>query len=410
MDFTRMRPLAAATILAALTEGALIPNAAAQRSGTPTSRELLQLNTDLNDPDKAFEAVKTARSYLASKPDSAFRVFLHRGIVTGLIVGKAPGHMVVGAADSAIKTFRREPLQQVVIYGQVAQYLVNHRDLPKRALQMARSAVLGIPNEERYLPFRGFVLGTLGDAYLLNNKPDSALLVLKTALAMAPDSQRVLRQLGDAYAHLKKDDLAINAYSRSLTVYLGADTSAAPPLKALWTRKHGSLKGFDASLAKFGAASRKTVALDARRHDRSAPGWTLPNLDGKSLSLADHKGKVVVLDFWGTWCGPCREELPIFQKVYERYRNRDVVFYGVNWERTGPGQDATKLVRDYMAKFNYTFPVVLDRERSAQVAYSIEAFPTVFLIDKAGNIRYRNVGLSPGIEQILTDQIESLLN
>ena len=125
--------------------------------------------------------------------------------------------------------------------------------------------------------------------------------------------------------------------------------------------------------------------------------------------MADFKGKVVVLDFWGTWCGPCREELPIFQRVYEQYRSRDVVFYGVNWERTGPGQDPKKLVRDYMAKFNYSFPVVLDHDRNAQVAYNIEAFPTVFLIDKTGQVRYRNVGLAPGIEQILTDQIESLL-
>jgi thiol-disulfide isomerase/thioredoxin len=406
-----MRPLAAFSILAALFAGALfMPHAEAQRAGPPTSRELLDLNSALNDPEKAFEAVKKARVYLASKPDSAFRVFLHRGIITGLIVGKAPGHMVVGAADSALKTFAKDPLQQVIIHGQVAQYLVNHRDLPKRALQMARLAVLGIPNDERYLPFRGFALGTLGDAYMLNDRPDSALMVLKSALAFAPDTQRVLRQLGDAYAVLKKDDLAINAYSRSLAVYLASDTTAAPPLKALWTKKHGSLAGFAKHLEPFAQASRKKVALDSRVHEMKAPDWTLPDLDDKQLRLADHKGKVVVLDFWGTWCGPCREELPIFQKVYEQYRSRDVVFYGVNWERTGPGQDPKKLVREYMAKYKYSFPVVLDRERNAQVAYGIEAFPTVFLIDKAGNVRYRNVGLSPGIEQILSDQIESLLN
>ncbi len=337
------------------------------------------------------------------------RVFLHRGIVSGMIVGRAPGHMVVAAADSALETFRKEPLQQVVIRGQVAQYLVNHRDLPKRALLFARTAVMGIPGDERYNPFRGFALGTLGEAYLQNDRPDSAVMVLQTALAMAPDTQRVLRQLGDAYRTLKKNDLAINAYSRSLAVFLADDTSAAAPLRELWLAKHGSLKGYDENIARYAEASRRRVALDSRSYERAAPGWSLPDLDGKSLRLTDHKGKVVVLDFWGTWCGPCREELPIFQKVYERYRNKDVVFYGINWERSGPGTDVKKLVRDYMAKYGYSFPVVLDHDRVAQTAYDIEAFPTVFLIDKTGKIRYRNVGLSPGIEDILVAQIESLL-
>jgi len=411
MNGSRTRPLAAIALLLALSAGTVAGTRAYAQGGTPpTSRDLMQLNNEINNPETAFEAVKKARRYLRTARDSSMRVFLNRSIISGMIVGRAPGHMVVGAADTVLETFKKDPLQQVIINGQVAQYLVNHRDLPKRALQMSRAAVLGLPRDERYDAFRGFVLATLGEAFLLNNRPDSAAMVLTSALASAPDTQRVLFQLGEAHRMLKKDDAAINFYSRSLTVYLSPDTSAAPPLKELWIKKHGSLKGFEQHLSTFAAASRKKVALDDRRYERAAPGWTLPDLDGKTFKLADHKGKVVVLDFWGTWCGPCREELPIFQKVYERYRDRDVVFYGVNWERVGPGVDPKKLVRDYMAKYNYSFPVVLDTERTAQTAYGIEAFPTVFLIDKQGQIRYRNVGLANGIEQILTDQIESLLN
>jgi peroxiredoxin len=95
--------------------------------------------------------------------------------------------------------------------------------------------------------------------------------------------------------------------------------------------------------------------------------------------------------------------------VYERYRERGVVFLGMNWEQPGDPNDRIEKARTYVMKNNYTFPVVLDHDRVASESYSISGFPTVFVIDKAGMIRYRNVGVEPGIETILTDQIESLM-
>jgi len=181
------------------------------------------------------------------------------------------------------------------------------------------------------------------------------------------------------------------------------------PLRALWIKKNGSIAGLDAAVNASRTASRKSVALDSRRYERPAPDWTLPDLAGKSFRLADYKGKVVVLDFWGSWCGPCRQELPVFQQMYERYREKDVVFFGVNWEKGGNGQDLKQLVRDFMSNNKYSFPVVLDHERSAQMAYDIQGFPTVYLIDRTGKIRYQNVGVADGIEHILSDQIDSLL-
>lgn len=405
MIFRLRTILAAAAVALIATLAAFAP----ARAEAPTAREVMQLNSDLQDPDKAFDAVARARTYLANNPDSAFRVFLQRGIIIGLITGRAPGRFVVAAADTMLRAFRNQPLQQVVLNGEVAQYLVNHGDLLPRALQMARAAAYGVPPDSKYDPFRGFAFATLGEAYVLNDKPDSALTVLKRALASAPDTTRVLRVIGAAYERQKKDDLAIDAYARSLGVYLSSDTSALGPLRALWLKKGQPLEKMDQRIETARAASRQAIALDARRYERPAPGWTLPDLDGKSFKLADHAGKVVVLDFWGTWCGPCRQELPVFQMMYQKYKDKGVVFYGVNWERAAPGADPRQGVRDYMAKNSLDFPVVTDYDRVAQTAYEIEAFPTVFLIDKSGKIRYRNVGVAQGIEHILADQIESLM-
>src|SRR5262249_39122124 len=128
-------------------------------SGRPGAQEILQLNADFSDSARAYDAVKRARRYLRNNPDSAFRVFLHRGIINALIVGNAPGEMVVEAADSALATFPRDPLQRAVINGEVAQYLVNHGDLRPRSLRMARTAVLELPHDPRFNQFRGFALG-----------------------------------------------------------------------------------------------------------------------------------------------------------------------------------------------------------------------------------------------------------
>jgi len=400
-----LRPAAVLTLVLGL--GLSAPHAALAQN-SPTAREIMQLNGEMQDSTTAFQAVQKARRWLVSAQDTSLRVFLHRAIVTGLIVGRAPGKMVVAAADSALRTFKGQPLQQLVINGEVAQYLVNHGDLAERALAMARAAALGVPPDPQFDPFRGFALGTLGEAYLLNNRPDSAVIVLKRALAVAPDSQRVLHTLGDAYARTRKTDLAIDSYARSVGVYLGPDTSAMTPLRALWAADKRPADQLDARVASARAASKKSV-LDSHRFERPAPAWTLADLDGKSWTLAQHAGKVVVLDFWGTWCGPCRQELPVFQQMYERYKDRGVVFYGVNWERTAPGQDPKSIVRDFMAKNGLSFPVVLDDQRTAQTSYDIEAFPTLFLIDKSGQIRFKNVGVTPGIEKVLADQIESLI-
>jgi len=401
----------ALTLLALLLGFATFATAPAAAGNRMAANDLINLNNALQDPARAPEAVKTVRSFLANHPDSLYAVYMRRMLLAGLIVSKAPGAEVAGAADTALRTFTgpENRQQRAILSGEVAQYLVNRKELPQKALAMARSSYREVPPDPDSDALRGYALATLGEALLFNNRPDTAVVVLKRALEFSPDSARVLSKLGGAYEHQGKNDLAIDMYVRSLGVYLNSDTTSMTPLRALWIKKNGSIAGLDAAVDSARAASRKVVALDSRRYERAAPDWTLPDLQGKNFRLADYKGKVVVLDFWGSWCGPCRQELPVFQQMYERYREKDVVFFGVNWEKGGNGQDLKQLVRDFMATNKYSFPVVLDHERNAQMAYDIQGFPTVYLIDRTGKIRYQNVGVAEGIEHILADQIDSLL-
>jgi len=117
-----------------------------------------------------------------------------------------------------------------------------------------------------------------------------------------------------------------------------------------------------------------------------AGDFTLPDLKGVKRALSSHKGSVVLLDFWATWCGPCRREMPIIATLHERYAKKGLVVYGVNCSETQAKAKA------FVEKYGYNFPQLLDKDGSVQTAYQITAIPTVFIVDKEGTIRAHLVG------------------
>jgi len=122
---------------------------------------------------------------------------------------------------------------------------------------------------------------------------------------------------------------------------------------------------------------------------------TFHTVDGKPLKISDWKGKVVVLDYWATWCGPCRKSFPSMQKLYEKYRNNpNVVFAIVNvWERT---PDRTKVVTDFLSSnASLTFPVYIDKDDSVVAKFGVTGIPTKFFLGKDGRIQFKEVGLLP---------------
>ncbi|MFA6170637.1 MAG: TlpA disulfide reductase family protein [Candidatus Margulisiibacteriota bacterium] len=115
--------------------------------------------------------------------------------------------------------------------------------------------------------------------------------------------------------------------------------------------------------------------------------FTLPDLAGKPIKLSDYRGKVIMLNFWATWCPPCRSEMPIMQKLHEKMADKPFVIVAVNLER-GAGDAVCKFV----AKEGYTFKVLLDNEGEVAGRYSIYSIPTTYVINKKGKVVDKLIG------------------
>jgi len=117
-----------------------------------------------------------------------------------------------------------------------------------------------------------------------------------------------------------------------------------------------------------------------------APPFSLTDLNGRKLELADHKGKVVLLDFWATWCGPCRIEIPGFVRLQERYRDQGLVVIGISLD------DSPEPVREFYREFRMNYAVAMGNDRVTELYGGIIGLPTNFLIGRDGRIYSRHIG------------------
>lgn len=144
-------------------------------------------------------------------------------------------------------------------------------------------------------------------------------------------------------------------------------------------------------------------ALEAKQDDQlpglkigeTAPDFSLETLDGEMVKLSDFEGKKVVVNFWATWCKPCREEMPDLQSVYEQ-KEEDVVILAVN-------MDAHNDVKGFIDSYSVTFPILLDEEDEVADLYQIISLPTTYFIDERGKIVQKHIG------QITDVQLEEIL-
>ncbi len=131
----------------------------------------------------------------------------------------------------------------------------------------------------------------------------------------------------------------------------------------------------------------------AAETNRAAPAFTLPRLGGGKLQLADLKGKIVVVNFWGTWCEPCKAETPALEAAYLQLHSQGVEFVGVNLrhqEALGAAGDAD--VANFVEKYGVTYPVVFDIKGEISQKYQISPIPVSYFLDTQGNIRYVYIG------------------
>jgi thiol-disulfide isomerase/thioredoxin len=153
--------------------------------------------------------------------------------------------------------------------------------------------------------------------------------------------------------------------------------------------------------------SATTAAAPALPIIGPAPAWTIKDLDGREVSAASLKGKVVVVDFWATWCGPCVSELPNLAKLYKKYENNPgVVFCSIDTN------EPASTIKPFMGKYNYSFNVLIGNLTPVSKAYGVEGIPTKFLIDRSGKIQFKHIGggLDPKVIDDLSREIDELLS
>lgn len=158
------------------------------------------------------------------------------------------------------------------------------------------------------------------------------------------------------------------------------DNSASSP-------ESGSVSSETPSASEETASSAEDIASGETHNTPPAPDFTLTDQSGNTHTLSDYKGKTVFLNYWATWCGPCRAEMPEIQELYEEFGSNesDVIILGVaspNYGREGSAEE----IASFLSENNYTYPVVMDEGGVMAGAYGVGAYPTTFMIDENGNV------------------------
>jgi DsbE subfamily thiol:disulfide oxidoreductase len=167
-------------------------------------------------------------------------------------------------------------------------------------------------------------------------------------------------------------------HTRNLTLFLAAATLAA---LVAGTGLGSAARADDKAMAKS-----------------PAPAWVLEDVNGKKVSSDQFDGKVVVIDFWATWCPPCRAEIPGYIELQKKYGDQGLAIVGISLDQQGPG-----VVKRFMAKHGINYAIVMGDEAVVEAFGGVEGIPTTFIIDREKNIRHRKVGAME------TEEFEAIL-
>ena len=145
------------------------------------------------------------------------------------------------------------------------------------------------------------------------------------------------------------------------------------------------------------------VAVPVLAGDGLAPDFTLKSRGGENIKLSELRGEVVMLNFWASWCGPCRQEMPLLDGLYRRYKAMGFRLLGVNVD------EDSAAARALLDEIPVSFTILFDPRNRLADRYAIEAMPTTILIDRDGRRRYTHLGYVPGTEQDYEREIKALI-
>ncbi|MEM7763656.1 MAG: TlpA disulfide reductase family protein [Pseudomonadota bacterium] len=164
---------------------------------------------------------------------------------------------------------------------------------------------------------------------------------------------------------------------------------------SLWRRRISALMA--GIVLAFGAVASTGLS------GQQAPDFALKNAAGENVRLTDLRGDVVMINFWATWCGPCRQEMPLLDEMHARYSRVGFSLLGVNID------DDPKRAIDMIDSLGVSFPVVFDSDKSVSEQYDVSAMPVTILLDREGVVRHVHYGYKPGYEDIYVQQIRELI-
>lgn len=153
------------------------------------------------------------------------------------------------------------------------------------------------------------------------------------------------------------------------------------------------------ALTVFAATSLASSGLTGQ----TAPDFALKSSTGENMRLSEYRGDVVMVNFWATWCGPCRQEMPLLDDLHSRYERVGFNLLGVNID------DDSSRAMDMIRELGVSFPVLFDARKEVSRLYEVDAMPVTVIIDREGTVRYVHQGYKPGYEEKYLDQVRSLL-
>jgi thiol-disulfide isomerase/thioredoxin len=135
----------------------------------------------------------------------------------------------------------------------------------------------------------------------------------------------------------------------------------------------------------------------------AAPDFTLKSRSGENVKLSELRGEVVMINFWASWCGPCRQEMPLLEDLYSKYSDLGFTLLGVNVE-----EDSSK-ASELLREIPVSFPVLFDNKNEVTKLYKVVAMPSTIMVDRDGNMRYLHRGYLPGYEEEYKKQVKELI-
>jgi thiol-disulfide isomerase/thioredoxin len=297
-------------------------------------------------------------------------------------------------------------LEQAEEYSRKAAALAENKMSGRKPTGMSRERWENMVRRER-----GNYLDTYGWVLYQKGKYNSALRELQKAFQLA-EEPTIQYHLGLALYRTGNLDGAVENLAASLSGRLEDPAKARADLEAIYKERYKTLRGLDKMLQQ---AAEKALARQQAEDEadaakivgRPAPDFSLPDLDDQPYQLSQFRDRVVILDFWATWCGPCKLAMPLVNKVHLEYQDKGLVVLGINLE----GRDKNQWVKKFIEESGHQFVILQGGMMGVGIdqVYGVTGIPTTFVIDKQGVIRYRHIGYRENLDQMLSREVEELL-